>query len=50
MTQAVMIVAVVAARFGTAVALSPLTPRTFAPIACGRRSAEPGTAAMKPGL
>ena len=38
MTQAQMIVAVVAARLGTGGALSPLTPRAFAVIAAQRRA------------
>ena len=58
MTQAVMIVAVVAARLGINGALSPLTAGTFAVIAAQRRAAEPddpprlagANAAIKPGL
>jgi hypothetical protein len=45
-----MIVAVVAARFGAAGALSPLTPRAFAPIANQNGAARQAIAAMKPGL
>jgi hypothetical protein len=58
MTHAQMTVAVIAARFGTGGALSPLTAETFAVIAAQSRAAEPAdpprttraTAAMKPGL
>jgi hypothetical protein len=38
MTQAQMIVAVVAVRFGTGGALSPLTPRAFSVIAAQGRA------------
>jgi len=44
MTQAVIIVAVVAARFGAVGVVSPLTPHTFSGTGCRRRvygSAEP---------
>jgi hypothetical protein len=58
MTQAQMTVAVIAARFGTGGAFSPLTAGTFAVIAAQSRAVEPAdpsratrtTAAMKPRL
>jgi len=50
MTQAVMTVAVIAARLGDEEVVSPLRPRTFAPIAAQRPAPGPALTAMKQGL